>query len=252
MAIAEMALIIAAAATPPDVASITIAKPQQVAEIDVGKLKGEPARLAWSPDASQFYLQTAEMKRDGTRTERHFVVSAANGAIQQIDAMPPWAAEYWQWKSHKTAPGLPAFEIQLLDEQKTVRATAAPMGGELARGGTSQSEGTPVGDATAAAAQSQLVRVITLRLKGETIGEFVNGPLVPGLTFGWAPASVGVIAFTGKDGKVVLMDQTGAKKEVAGTGDAVLPAWSDDGTKLAFLRKEGRRKYTLQVAGVTK
>jgi Tol biopolymer transport system component len=94
------------------------------------------------------------------------------------------------------------------------------------------------------------VRVITLRLKGETVGEFVNGPLVPGLTFGWSPAALGLIAFTDKGGKVVVMDQSGAKKEVPSTSDAVLPAWSDDGAKLAFLKKDGRRKYGLQVAKV--
>ena len=252
MTLLWMAVLLGIAQAPAAATATAVAAPANVAELDIGKLKGEPAKLAWSPDATQFYFQTVEMKRNGARTERHFIVDAATGAVKNADAMPQWAAAYWQWKSHKAAPGAPTFEIQLSEEQKTVRATAAPMGGDLARGGTSASDGTTVIDATSAASQSQQVRVITLRLKGETIGEFVNGPLVPGLTFGWSPAALGVIAFTDKDGKVIVMDQTGARKEVPSTSDAVLPAWSDDGTKLAFLKKDGRRKYALQVAAVTR
>ena len=233
-------------------AATALATPAKIADIDVGKLKGDPAKLTWSPDMKQFYFQPVELKRDGSRTERHFTIDAATGAVKDVDAMPEWAAAYWQWKSHKAAPGIPALAIELSDEQKTVRATAAPMGGDLARGGTSPSEGTTVVDAASAANQSQQVRVITLRLKGETIGEFINGPLMPGLTFGWAPAALGLIAFTDKEGKVIVMDQGGAKKAVPSTSDAVLPAWSDDGTKLAFLKRDGRRKYSLQVAAVTR
>jgi hypothetical protein len=249
MTLLWMTILLGAAATQGAPAT-TVAAPTHVAELDLGKLKGEPAKLAWSPDGSQFYFQTVELKRNGSRTERHFTIDASSGAVKDVDAMPGWAAAYWQWKSHKAAPGAPTFEIQVSDEQKTVRATAAPMGGDLARGGTGGTQGTSLGEATSAASVSQQVRVITLRLKGETVGEFVNGPLVPGLTFGWSPAALGLIAFTDNGGKVVVMDQSGAKKEVPSTSDAVLPAWSDDGTKLAFLKKDGRRKYVLQVAKV--
>lgn len=253
MTLLWMAILLGAATAQTGAPATTVAAPTTIAELDLGKLKGEPARLAWSPDAKQFYFQSVELKRNGSRTERHFTIDAASGAIKDVDAMPGWAAAYWQWKSHKAAPGAPAFEIQVSDEQKTVRATAAPMGGDLARGGADGgAQGTSVVDAASAASVSQQVRVITLRLKGETIGEFVNGPLVPGLTFGWSPAALGLIAFTDKDGQVIVMDQSGAKKEVPSTEDAVLPAWSDQGTKLAFLKKDGRRKYLLQVSAVTK
>lgn len=254
MTLLWMAILLGAAHVAPQTGApaASVAAPVKIAELDLGKLKGEPAKLAWSPDAKQFYFQTMEMKRNGSRTDHHFVIDAASGSVKDVDAMPDWAAAYWQWKSHKAAPGAPAFEIQVSDEQKTVRATAAPMGGDLARGGTSASDGTTVIDATSAATNSQQVRVITLRLRGETVGEFVNGPLVPGLTFGWSPAALGLIAFTDKDGKVIVMDQAGSRQEVPSTSDAVLPAWSDDGSKLAFLEKDGRRKYVLQVATISK
>jgi hypothetical protein len=254
MALVELVLVLtlAQASQAPDAASFTFSKPAQIAALDMGRLKGEPTKLAWSPDASQLYLQTTETNRNGSRTERHYVLPAAGGQPQSRDAMPDWAGKYWAWKSNQAAPGAPSFKIELADEQKTVRATAAPMGGDLARGGSGGTDGTTLADATGAAAQAQIVRVITLKLLGETVGEFTNGPLVPGLTFGWAPEALGVIAYANKDGKIVVMDAAGRKNEVAGASDALLPAWSDDGTRLAFLKRDGRRKYVVVTAGVTR
>jgi hypothetical protein len=231
--------------------AVKVGAAAQVAQIDTGELKGDPAKLAWSPDASELYLQTVEM-RGSTRNERHYVLRASGGDVKRVDTMPEWAGKYWAWKSGQAAPGVPAFKIALSDEQKTIRATAAPMGGDLARGGTSSEMGTTLGDATAASAQSQVMRVITLKLHGETIGEFVNGPLVPGLTFGWSPADLALVAYTTREGKLVVMDQKGGKNEVPGTSDALLPAWSDDGTKIAFLKRDGRRQFAVLVAGVTR
>lgn len=47
------------------------------------------------------------------------------------------------------------------------------------------------------------------------------------------------------------MDEQGGKQEVAGSKDAILPAWSADGSRLAWLQKEGRGKFVLQVARVS-
>lgn len=255
LGIVLMAALVAAADQTPaaaDASALTFASPVQIAELDMGKLKGEPTRLAWSPDGSQFYLQTTEFKTNGSRRDRHYLV--AGSQTRSIEAVPEWAGKYWAWKSQQASPGAPAFKIEVAGpETRTVRATAAPMGGDYARGGTGAgTEGTTVTEATAVAQQSQTVSVITIRLKGEVVGEFVNAPLTPGLTFGWGPAPLPVIAFTSKDGKVLVMDEQGRKKEVAGASAASLPAWSDDGAKLAYLKKDGRRTYKLFVTGVTR
>jgi len=39
---------------------------------------------------------------------------------------------------------------------------------------------------------------------------------------------------------------------VAGAKDAVLPAWTRDGSRLAWAQKTGRRKYALVAAAVSR
>lgn len=229
---------------------VTVGTPVRVAELDSGKLKGQPKRLAWSPDGARLYLLVTEQK-GAAPVERHYLIAASGGAAEASDTPPDWASKYWAWKSAQAAPGAPDFKIEIAQEEKVNRATAAPMGGDLARGGTSSGEGTSVGDATSAAYQTQNSMVYSMKLKGQIVGEFVNSPIVPGLTFGWSPQALGLIAYAHKSGQVMIMDRTGLVTEIKDSGAALLPAWSEDGGKLAFLRREGRSKYRLMVATVT-
>jgi Tol biopolymer transport system component len=88
--------------------------------------------------------------------------------------------------------------------------------------------------------------------KGEKIGEFVNTVIVPGLTYGWGPKGSNIIAFSAlKSGKVVILDEQGGKLEIDGSKDAVLPAWSPDAKRLAWLQKDGRKKFQLYIAPVS-
>jgi Tol biopolymer transport system component len=51
-------------------------------------------------------------------------------------------------------------------------------------------------------------------------------------------------------GHLSIMDEQGQKQEVAGTKDVILPAWSADGAKIAFLQKNGKNKYDLVIMNV--
>jgi hypothetical protein len=128
------------------------------------------------------------------------------------------------------------------------------MGGELAKGGVGGTTGSSAGDVGAAAYNMQAVPVITLAYRGETIGEFVNTVMVPGLTYGWGPKGTNVLAFAApaSSGKVVVIDDQGGKITIAGSKDAVLPAWSPDGARLAWLQKDGKKKFQLVVASVSR
>ena len=233
--------------------------PAAIATLDTDK--AQPSRLAWSPDGTQLYVQTfegdfLELNQGKGKKIKHFIFSAADGSKKDASEEPAWAREYWAMKSHKNAPDNTAFVIDVKEEMKTVKTTSNPMGGDLAKGGTvgstaGEAGGTAIGDATAARAATQLVKVLTLTAKGETVGVFENATFVPGLTFGWGPKGSNSIVFAAqKSGRVVLMDVSGTKKEIAGSKDAVLPAWSLDGTKVAWLQKDGRKKYQLVVTNV--
>ena len=233
--------------------ALVISNPTPVAELDMGKLKGEPSRLAWSPDGSQLYVQTLDggFGRPGSKTY-HYAFNTADGTKRDLQAEPDWAAAYWAQKSGQASPDAPSMKIELKSEQRMERTTAAPRGGDLARGGTSVDTGTSVGDGVSAAYNSQNVTVHSMVLKGETVGEFVNSVIVPGLTFGWGPKGSKTIAFAEpKTGRLVILDEQGKRQEVAGSKDALLPAWSPSGDRLAWLEKDGRKKFRLQVARVS-
>ena len=82
-------------------------------------------------------------------------------------------------------------------------------------------------------------------LYGEAISEFVNTRPIPGLMFSWGPEYSGAIAFTDLEGRLMFLDQRRHKKTVSGAKDALLPAWSMDGSRLAWVQKSGRKQYTL-------
>lgn len=227
---------------------MTVSAPVTVATID--DLKGAPARLAWSSDGSQLYFQTLEGTFNKPWKLRHYVISEADGKTREIDAEPEWADAYWKTKSTQGSPDDPELKIEIKSEAKQERTTSVPMGGDLARGGATESTGTSNEDSVAAAMNAQTVFRHSMLLKGETIGFFENTVIVPGLTFGWGPKGSNVIAYTAKNGRVVVMDATGAKKEIAASKNAVLPAWSPDGSRLAWLQRDGKKKVVLQVARV--
>jgi hypothetical protein len=101
----------------------------------------------------------------------------------------------------------------------------------------------------AAANASQLSDVYTMRLKGQIIGEWINHPTVPGQTYGWGPKGTGLIAYAEqKSGRLVLMNLSGARQPVEGTREVIVPAFSNDGSRLAYLEGRGRNKFALVVA----
>jgi hypothetical protein len=231
--------------------ALKIGTPVAVAELDMGKLKGEPFRLAWSPDTKEIYLQTAELDSVGAvKKARHYVVPAAGGAAKEVEGEPDWAAKYWTWKSWKAAPGSPGFAISVDERREIIKASDARAGGSIAGMGGDSSAGATVGGGGPAGGgqivlpEGQNANIRTMRLKGEVIGEWVNSVIVPGLTFGWSPAGLNLIAFSAKNEDVVIMDERGHKQKVDTAKITRLPAWSDDGRNWRFSsKKTGRSSY---------
>jgi len=227
--------------TPVRAEALTFGTPTEVASL--GKAKGEPIQLAWSSDGTQLYLQMGERTRIGTfQNLKHYVVNLADGKMKDVDGAPQWATDYQAWKSNKWAPGARTFAIDIADSKRTTKVANSPMGGALAKGGESGAAMGGMDEAVTASLNSQTQHVITLKLKGETVGEYVDTQFVPGYTFSWAPQSIGpAIAYENPIGRLSVMDQQGGKKEVPGTKSVMIPAWSESGTQIAFLEREGKK-----------
>jgi len=242
--------------SPASTIGFTVA-PRTIAEIDLSKLKGAYVRqLAWSPDGSQLYLQTYDANRDASvKALYHFLIPVSGGAPKDIDTAPAWAAAYWNWKSAQTAPADPSFKIEVETEKVKQSATATPMAAGL--GGESSGrvggQGVSVESAVSAAQQTQTVDVYRMHLKGEVVGEWINMPIVPGLTFGWGPKSSGLIAYGEREtGKLIIMSKSGDKQKIDGTKNIVLPAWTADLRQLAYLEARGGKKYAVVIAAVSR
>ncbi len=230
---------------------VSLSAPQPIADVDVGKLKGELVRLAWSEDGSQFYVQTVERDRGGNIKAAHHYLVGSKGA-KDVDQEPAWASKYWMWKSAQASPAAPTFKIGVEERKETKRSVAAPTGGDLAKGGTSPgAAGTSLGDVAAAADTTQTYTIFSLKLKNETLGEWTNEAVVPGINYSWAPAPLQMIAFAKREGgPLVVLDASGQRQELSGAQAAVLPAWSPDGKRMAWLERKDKKKYQLVVAEV--
>jgi hypothetical protein len=238
----------AAPPRPIDVSTLAVGAPTVVAQIDLGRLKGEFRQLAWSPDRSQFYIQTTDSDRPDA-TVHHYLLDASGGAVTDAPRQPDWAADYWRFKSDRSAPGLPSLMIDVDRKLETMKvgtgSAGAADGGDRAGGGTVMSANNIDREA-----QAQKESVVRLMLLDEAVGEFVNQPVIPGLTFSWGPAGSGAIAYTDRDGRLTFLDQQRRKQIVPGAKGALLPAWTTDGSRLAFLEKTGRKKFALMTATV--
>jgi hypothetical protein len=242
--------------TAADAQKMALSIAQPVAEVDAGKLKGDLARLAWSPDGAEFYIQTVERdSRFTVKSTKHYVLSTSSKNLKGVDQEPAWASKYWAWKSAQASPAAAGLKI-VVDgpRQETVRATSAPTGGALARGGgVDPMAGTTVGDIASAVDQSQTKTIYTLKLNGEALGDWINEPVMPGTNFSWAPAPMTMLVFARREGgPLVLLDAAGRKQPLTGAKAAFLPAWSNDGTRIAWLERKDRKKYDLMVAEISR
>jgi hypothetical protein len=231
-----------------DVSTLKIGPPASVTMLDLGKMKGDVAELSWAPDGTQFYLQMVEPKGKVS----HYLIATSRGAITSTDGRPAWANDYWKFKSDRYAPGI---ESLVIDVQQKYEKQGYGTGSAGAADRTS--DGAGAGNINAPdninkAAQSTTQSVVKLVLLGETIGTWVDKRPTPGTTFSWGPSGSGAMAFVDEKGHLMLLDNHQHKQAVPNIMEASMPAWSLDGSKLAWLAKSGRNKYMLSWAEITR
>lgn len=226
------------ASGPLDVSTLKIGAPATVAEIDLGKIKGELRQIAWSSDATQFYIQTADGDKPGDLVH-HFVIAATGGAIVSTPSEPDWAAEYWRFKSDRSAPGMPDLMIDVKQTFERIKIGTGSAGAADRTAPGADSRNSPGNVERAMDGQKE--SVIRLVLLDEPISVFVNERPIPGAQFGWGPASSGAIAYVNDAGHLMLFDRRKHKPTVAGAKDALLPAWTQDGSRVeAMIRFQER------------
>lgn len=223
-----------------DVTRLAISAPQTTRKLESGALKGTPTRLCPSPDGTEVYLRTSELDRWANETIHHQLLTIRGDGLISLDGEPTWAFSYWMWKSGQEAPGHPAFRINLEAREELIRTTNVPREGNIGQHTADPNESLDEVIRKAALA-NQKTHVETLWLHGHVIGKAINQHVVPGRTFGWAPAPLGLIAYVNEKGRLILMDEAGRTREVKGAHDVLLPAWTDDSHTLLFLQRAGKR-----------
>ena len=246
---------LAAALVTPSVSQDQAVRPRTLTQIDTRTLNGAPAQLAWSENGKQLYLQSAERDSDGRITKTHsFVIEVASPGLQPVDSAPKWATRYWSWKSYKTPPDSETPEILISEEKRTRLASQSAMGGSISETGGFQDvtsgSGTSVSAVANRAQQQVKVTAVILKLNGEVVGEFVGTPPEPGYTFGWAPSLPARLAYANTAGHLAIADAQGKTREIPGTKNVSLPAWSIDGSTIAFVSMTGKNKYDICVVEV--
>ena len=224
---------------PIEIAALSVGAPSVVCDLDLNVLKGEMWHVSWSPNAQSIHVQTRD-----PRTEDLFdyIVDLETHDVSLAFGEPVWAATYWARKSALVAPLLPQMRLEVSEHNRRTRPT--PFSGPLNSGaGQTPDPRNPV---------DAYEHEVTLRFEGEEIGNWINGAPMAGDTFGWGPDGSGALVFTDKNGRLTLIDRAKRKLAVAGVKDAAFPAWSLDGGHLAWLQKNGRKKYKLVTATVSR
>ena len=237
---------------PVDVTKIEVGAPVVVTEIDTGKLKGEVRRLSWSPDGRSLYIQTAESDPPVERF-RHYSLALDGGALTPLDREPDWAANYWAVKQDRAAPGIGSLTIEVVQGTENIKTGTGPAGvldrsssPDRVAAGSPSVEGLASGNMG-----NDRARVVRLTLLGTDIATWTNERPYPGARFSWGPANSGTLVYVGEKGQLVFFDQKKQKRAISSVKDAVLPAWSTDGTRVAYLQKTGRKKYLVTWARVS-
>jgi hypothetical protein len=260
MAIAlALALCLQVTSTPEsiDAGRLILSKPTTVVQLSGDTLPGFPLRLVWSPDRHEIYLRLIRRDRWANETLFHYFISVRDGQIRIETREPSWAVTSWAGKSAYACPGLPAFRIETDTRTEIRSATNSGAGGAIA-----QNSGDPYGPGfelgpqgqaiLSGAMQSQRVTTVIMKVKGQIVGEFINAEPIPGLMFGWGPAGFEALAYANSKRRLVVMDKTGTRHEARETKGVLLPAWSPDGSRLAWLEQTRSRTFVVTIADVAR
>jgi hypothetical protein len=234
---------------PSPVDALKISGPETLLDLDTLEMKGVPTRLAWAPDGASLYVRVSRFDRWFNETASHSIVGRSTRKLTGTNGEPPWATRYWVWKSAPASPAADGWRLVFEAREEQVRTTNVPRGADI---GGFMADATGGYDELAqkAVLANQKARFETLTLSGHLIDQTINTSLIPGRKFGWAPAPRELMAFAGRDGRLVLMDRDGRTRVVKDTRNVLLPAWSEDGQYIAFIERVRSDEYALRTVRI--
>ena len=212
--------------------------PATIRDLDVKGVRGVPTRMAWSPDDTWLYVRLSTFDRWSNETVRHLLVETAGRRVETLPDEPGWLPRYWNTKAAMTSPIIPSWRIKIDTRDELVRTANVPRDGSIGMHTADPSAG--VDDVVKNAAMaSQKASFQEYRLNGKVVAASVNAQVVPGRTYGWAPAPLALMAFVNEKGRLVVMNHEGKTREVKGPKKPLLPAWSESGRRLAWVQEAG-------------
>ena len=222
---------------PVDVAKLTISAPVEIRSLDLKGSRGVPTRMAWSLDDKWIYVRISTFDRWSNETVRHLLIEVAGKGTETLADEPGWLPRYWNTKAAMASPVVPSWRIKVDTRQETVRTANVPREGNIGMHG----DPTAGLDETVknAALASQQASFQDYRLNGQVVAASVNGQVVPGRSFAWAPAPFALFAYVNDKGRLVVMNHDGRTREVKGPKRPLLPAWSENGQRLAWVQEAG-------------
>lgn len=236
-------------ATTTDVTRLVVGTPSTLRDIDAGAVRGIPTRLAWSPDGKYLYLRLSTFDRWSNETVRHILIDVKTAEPRQIGDEPGWIGRYWNFKAGLVSPAVPTWKITIDAREDQVRTTNVPREGNI--GQFTSDPGAGLEETIRRAAQSQQKTLFEdYRLSGHTISSSINDHVAAGRTYGWAPAPRPFMAYVTEKGRLAVMDASGKTMEVKGTKDVRVPAWSEDGLRVAFVEQSSRDTCTIRIVEV--
>ena len=238
-----------AAPKPADPAKLVVSAPVTLRDLAKADVRGVPTRLAWSPDGAWLYVRMSSFDRWSNETVRHVLVETQGKRIQDIPDEPGWLPRYWNTKSALTSPTVASWRVKIDTREEQLRTTNVPREGNV--GQHMADPGAGMDEVVRKAANSsQKTLFEDYVLNGRVISSAINDHVAPGRTFAWAPAPLALVAFVDAKARLVLMNQTGATREVKGAKKPSLPAWSEDGRRLAFVQTTTLSNCVVKVVDV--
>jgi len=232
---------------PVDLARLAVSAPISLRKLEAGHVRGLATRLAWSPDASYIYLRISSFDRWDNETVRHLLLDMRTREPLVIPDEPAWLPRAWNMKSALTSPVVSSWRIGIDTREEQVRSTNVPREGNISQHGD---PGAGLDEVVRkAAVSSQKTFFENYVLNGHVIASAVNSHVAVGRAFGWSPPPRALMAFVNPKGRLVLMNSAGAIREVKGTKSASLPAWSDDGLRLAYA-EQSRGGYVIRAVEI--